>query len=193
MSDHAGNAPRCCAVGVSSKIVGRVVVGVDCSPGSLEALRHALGQARRLDATLIPVHAWQVPGGDVPTRRAASPGYTRMVRELAEQELRRAFEEGLGGLPSDVPVEPWLIRGTPGAALVETADRCNDLLVIGAGRRGRLRHPLRASTARYCLAHAACPVIAVPPPRLQAELSSPHRLRAGADRLARELSTARAR
>jgi nucleotide-binding universal stress UspA family protein len=170
-----------------------VVVGVDCSPGGLEALRYALGQARRLEATLIPVHAWQVPGGDLPTRRAATPGYTRMLREMAEQELRRAFEEGLGGVPADVPTEPWLIRGAAGPALVETADRHNDLLVVGAGRRGKLRHPLHASTARYCLAHAACPVIAVPPPSLQAELSSPHRLRMSTDRLARELTTARAR
>jgi nucleotide-binding universal stress UspA family protein len=178
---------------VSSKIVGRVVVGVDCSPGSLEALRFALGQACRLEATLVPVHAWQVPGGEVPSRRAATPGYTRMLRELAEQELLRAFEEGLGGRPTDVRCEPWLIRGAVGPALVETADRYNDLLVVGAGRRGRLRHPLHASTARYCLAHAACPVIAVPPPSLQAELSSPHRLRASTDRLARELTAARAR
>lgn len=167
-----------------------MVVGIDGSPGSLEALRHALGQARRLETTLIPVHAWQVPGGDMPNRRAAAPGYTRMLRDLAEQELRRAFEEGLGGLPADVRVEPWLIRGPAGAALVETADRCGDLLVVGAGRRGRLRHPLHAGTARYCLAHAACPVIAVPPPTLQAELASGHRLRASTDRLARELTSA---
>lgn len=178
---------------VSSKIVGRVVVGVDCSPGSLEALRHALEQARRLEAVLVPVHAWQVPGGEVPTRRGADPGYARVVREMAEQELRRAFDEGLGGLPPDVRAEPWLIRGAAGPALVETADRANDLLVVGAGRRGRLRHPLHASVARYCLAHAGCPVIAVPPPSLQTELSSTHRLRVNTDRLARELTTSRAR
>lgn len=166
-----------------------MVVGVDGSPGSLEALRFALEQARRLAATLVPVHAWQVPGGDVPTRRAGDPGYTRKVREMAEGELRRAFEEGLGGLPADVHAEPWLIRGAVGPALVETADRHNDLLVIGAGRRGRLRHPMHAGTARYCLAHAVCPVIAVPPPTLQAQLPSPHRLRVNTDRLARELTS----
>jgi nucleotide-binding universal stress UspA family protein len=192
VSERVGSTPGCCAEGVSSKIIGRVVVGVDCSPGSLAALRYALDQARRLDATLVPVHAWQVPGGELPSRRAADPGYTRMVREMAEQELRRAFDEGLGGLPRDVPAEPRLIRGAVGPALVETADRASDLLVIGAGRRGRLHHPMHAKTARYCLAHAVCPVIAVPPPTLQAELSSPHRLRVNTDRLARELTTTRA-
>lgn len=162
---------------------------MDGSPGSLEALRYALEQARHLSATLVPVHAWQIPGGEVPTRRVGDPGYGRIVREMAERELRLAFEEGLGGLPADVHAEPWLIRGAPGPALVETADRRNDLLVVGAGRRGRLRHPLHAGVARYCLAHAQCPVIAVPPPSLQTELASPHRLKVSTDRLARELTS----
>jgi len=168
---------------------GRVVVGVDGSPGSLEALRYALGQARRLDATLVPVYAWQVPGGELPTRRAAAPGYARMLRDLAEQDLRRAFEEGLGGLPVDVRTESWLIRGAAGPALVESADHPDDLLVVGAGRRGRLRHPLRAGTVRYCLAHAACPIVAVPPPSLQTEFPSPRRLRLSTDRLLHELTS----
>ena len=171
--------------------MGRVVVGVDGSAGSLEALRYALGQARRLDATLIPVYAWQLPGGEVAARRAPSASYARMVRELAEQQLIRAFEEGLGGLPADVVAEPWLVRGAAGPALVEAADRHHDLLVVGAGRRGRLRHPVHAGTVRYCLAHAVCPVVAVPPPTLQAEIPTQLRLRASADRLAHELTHAR--
>lgn len=134
---------------MTAKILGRVVVGVDGSPGSLAALRYALAQARRLETTLIPVLAWQVPGGQAPSRRAAAPGYTRIVRELAEQDLLRAFEEGLGELPADVPVEPWLVRGPAGPALVDAAYRGNDVLVVGAGRRCGLRHPLRAGTVRY--------------------------------------------
>ncbi|HYS37240.1 MAG TPA: universal stress protein, partial [Pseudonocardiaceae bacterium] len=68
MRRRVGAVPRCCAERVSSKIVGRVVVGVDGSPGSLAALRYALREARRLAATLIPVHAWQPPGGDMAAR-----------------------------------------------------------------------------------------------------------------------------
>jgi nucleotide-binding universal stress UspA family protein len=173
---------------VSAKILGRVVVGVDGSPGSLEALRFAVGQARLLDAMLMPVLAWIPPGGEVAARRAPAPAYTRMLRQDAEQRLIRAFDEGLGGLPRDLCVEPWVIRGGAGPALVETANRANDLLVVGAGRRGMLRHAFRASTARYCLAHAACPVIAVPPPKLLTEIPSQLRRRINADRLLDEFS-----
>lgn len=163
-------------------------MGVNGSPGSLEALRFALGQARLLDATLVPVLAWVPPGGEVASRRAPAPQHTRMLRENAERQLLQAFDEGLGGLPHDVRVESWVIRGATGPALVETADRANDLLVVGAGRRGALHHALRASTARYCLAHAGCPVIAVPPPKLLAAMPSALRLRLSTERLLDELS-----
>ncbi|HWG27712.1 universal stress protein [Actinospica sp.] len=113
-----------------------------------------------------------------------------MVRDPAEKQLIRAFEEGLGGPPEDLPVEPLLVRGATGPALVEAAEHHNDLLVVGAGRRGKSRHSLHAATARYCLAHAVCPVIAVPPPTLQAQIPTQLRLRASADRLVHELTHA---
>ncbi|WP_051450852.1 universal stress protein [Actinospica robiniae] len=175
---------------MASKIIGRVIVGVDGSPGSLEALRYALGQARRLEAVLMPVLAWDPPGGQVAARRAPSPQYHRILRECAEAALRQAFDQGLGGVPDDVAAEGLVIMGAAGAALVQTADRGNDLLVIGAGRRGSLSHPFRANTARYCLAHAVCPVIAVPPPRLQAALPARMRRRREIGHLLHELANA---
>src|SRR5258708_37035022 len=42
----------------------------------------------------------------------------------------------------------------------------DDVLVIGAGRRGTLARALSCRVSRYCLAHAQCPVIAVPPTEL---------------------------
>jgi nucleotide-binding universal stress UspA family protein len=172
-------------------LIGRVIVGVDSTPGSLEALRFALGQARLLGATLMPVLAWQMPGGEVAARRAPSPGYARTLRDLAERQLACAFDEGLGGLPGDVRVESWIMRGAPGPCLVEVADRHSDLLVIGAGRRGHVRHALHAATARYCLAHAVCPVIAVPPPPLQADMPAAWRRRITVDHLLDDLARTR--
>lgn len=176
-----------------SKIVGRVVVGVDGSAGSLEALRYALGQARRLEATLMPVLAWQLPGGEIAARRAPSPQYTQLLGEFAEAALRRAFEEAAGGLPPDINTELYVIRGAAGPALVHTADRAHDLLVVGAGRRGRIRHPLSAGIARYCLAHATCAIVAVPPPRLQTELPAQWRRKSTVDRLIDQFAEPRAR
>ena len=44
--------------------VGRLVVGMSGSPGSLQALRYEEGLARAHHAVLIPVIAWELPGGD---------------------------------------------------------------------------------------------------------------------------------
>jgi hypothetical protein len=60
-----------------------------------------------------------------------------------------------------------------------------DLLVIGAGRRGRWARLVSGRVARYCLRHAECPVLAMPP----AALSSAAGLRGGAFRQ-RELDRA---
>ena len=61
-------------------------------------------------------------------------------------------------------------RGDPGPVLVDVADSPDDLLVIGTGRRSPIGRALRKSIGRYCLAHAKCPVLAVPPSALMAEL-----------------------
>jgi hypothetical protein len=54
--------------------------------------------------------------------------------------------------------------------LVAVAGQAGDLLVIGTGRRSPVGRALRRSVGRYCLAHARCPVIAVPPSALMDEL-----------------------
>jgi hypothetical protein len=57
-------------------------------------------------------------------------------------------------------------RGHPGQVLVGVACRADDLLVIGAGRRGAVGRMWSAAISRYCLAHAECPVLAIPPAAL---------------------------
>src|SRR6266550_8426660 len=65
------NSPR---EGRSAAMSGprRVIVGASGSPGNLCALRYAEYLARATGATLIPVHAWIPPGGDVADRRCPS-------------------------------------------------------------------------------------------------------------------------
>jgi len=73
-----------------------------------------------------------------------------------------------------------VVRAAPGPALVELADRRDDLLVVGYGGRSRLGCAVHGSVARYCLAHARCPVLAVPPSELIRELRPRrHHWRAG--------------
>ncbi|MGW4981160.1 universal stress protein [Streptomyces mirabilis] len=153
----------------------RVVTGVSGSPGSLAALRRAAAEARRRGAELLVVIAWEQPGGDFAHRSALSPLPTAMLRLDAGRRLLAALDAAFGDAGPGVPHHGLVVRGTPGQALVETADRADDLLVVGPGCRGRLHRWLFPSVARYCLAHAVCPVLALPPSPLSRELASIHR------------------
>jgi nucleotide-binding universal stress UspA family protein len=149
----------------------RVFVGVSGSTANLAALRRAVAEARRTDALLVPVLAWTPPGGESAYRKHPVPALMREWHEAARKRLDTAFEESFGGYPSALDIRPMPVRFAPGPALVQLADEPDDLLVVGTGRRGRMRRVFHKSVSRYCLAHAKCSVIAVPPPELLRELS----------------------
>jgi nucleotide-binding universal stress UspA family protein len=156
--------------------VRRIIVGVHGTLGSLQALRFAAAEARQREVPLMPVVAWVPPGGDLADRRHPSPYLRKIWRDAAWQRLWAAFDDGLGGVPADITVAPAVVRGQAGPVLVDVATDQEDLLIIGTGRRSSLGRLLRHSVGRYCLAHAHCPVLAVPPSPLMNEIG--HGLRA---------------
>ena len=146
--------------------IDRIVAGVSGSPGNLPALRYAADLARTCDAALMFVHAWVPSGPEFLAWQFPVDPLVHRWQDDAWHRLSHALDMAFGGLPADVPAEPLIMRGNPGPVLVSTVGRDGAALVVGAGRRGavgRLRH---GQVARYCLAHAGCPVIAVPSPAL---------------------------
>ncbi len=150
--------------------IGRLIVGASGSPGSPVALRYGEVLARAHEAVLLPVLAWELPGGEHTVR--VQPGDLRQEwHNLARQRLRDALIAVWGEVPQDPQVQPHLERGPVGWVLVHLARRPGDVLVVGAGRRGALARMAFARVSRYCLAHAQCPVLAIPPPALARELA----------------------
>lgn len=144
---------------------GRVIVGIDPSPSGMSALRRAVEEARERDSTLVAVRSWLTQ----PRMYAMAPDL-REVDEADTRELvERTFADTMGGVPDDVDVETVVLPDYPGPALVTLADRDDDLLVLGSGRRNRRGSGSR--TVRYCTAWAACPVLVVPPPQLARAVS----------------------
>jgi nucleotide-binding universal stress UspA family protein len=134
----------------------RIIVGASGSPASLRALRYAQHLARDYHATLVPVLAWLPPCGDLADRRTPDEELRRIWAQDAHQRLQDTLNLAWGTPPI----------GQPGPVLAGAACRPGDLLVIGAGRRGALARTAGGRVSRYCLAHARCPVLAVPPPPL---------------------------
>jgi nucleotide-binding universal stress UspA family protein len=147
----------------------RIVAGVSGSPGSVHALRHAADLARHYDATLIPLLAWMAPDGNLNERKDPCPELRQLWEDQAWQRLWDTLGTAFGGLPAGIATQPAVLRGKPGKALTLVARQPGDLLVIGAGRRSPLRRLGCSSVSRYCLTHAHCPVLAIPPPALVEE------------------------
>ncbi len=141
----------------------RIITGASGSPGSLQVLRYARHLARDLDAALVPVLAWLPPGGDLADRRTPCQELHRLWAQDACRRLQDTLNLAWGDPPADLPVQPVIHRGRPGPALVDAACRPGDLLVVGAGRRSALARITHGRVSRYCLAHARCPVLTVPP------------------------------
>ena len=141
---------------------GRVVVGVSGSLCSLTALHRAVDEARRADVELLAVTAWTPPGGEFAYRRSPCPPLLTACETAAAGRLQQAFTDAFGGFPADTRLRLVTACGEAGFALTELADQPDDLLVISTGRQGRPRM-FHGAVSRYCLAHARCDVLAVPP------------------------------
>jgi hypothetical protein len=96
-------------------------------------------------------------------------------QDLARKRLLTALGDVFGDAGPGIPMRALVARGVPGTTLVDIADRESDVLVVGAGRRSLWHRACSRSVSRYCVAHASCPVLAVPPSPLEAELASAHR------------------
>lgn len=136
----------------------RIVVGVDGSAGSKEALRWAELQARRTDAELDAVIAWEYPAffGWAPV----SPDDVDFAK-VAEETLAAAVTEVVGRQwPSWLHTQ--VIEGYPPEVLVRAGEGAA-LLVVGCRGYGVLADALLGSVSTYCVHHATVPVTVIRP------------------------------
>ncbi|UJB46354.1 MULTISPECIES: universal stress protein [Streptomyces] len=139
---------------------GRIVVGVDGSESSKEALRWAVRQAELTDSTVHAVTAWEYPplfGSigwvDAPQELAGD------IKGAASRALDHAIEEAVP--PEQVKrIHRGLAYGTPAVVLLDQA-RGADLLVVGSHGHGGFAGALLGSVGQHCTQHAPCPVVVV--------------------------------
>jgi nucleotide-binding universal stress UspA family protein len=137
----------------------KIVVGIDGSDVSKDALRWAVEDARARGAEVVALHAYEVsvPTTDaVPTAPVDLPALVAEVHEDAEQFVAKIVDEVVGNSVS-VAVAPIAVEDTPARALLD-ASRDADLLVVGSHGHG-LSGLLLGSVSLECAQHAACPVL----------------------------------
>jgi nucleotide-binding universal stress UspA family protein len=131
----------------------RIVVGVDGSPSSIEALRWA----RRIGTALaVPIHAviaWEYPAsyglGAAPTDWQPDVDAGRQLTDA----LTTAFGEN-----EAKAVSAQVSEGHAAQILVE-ASAGAEMLVVGSRGHGGFVGLLLGSVSAYCAEHAACPVV----------------------------------
>jgi nucleotide-binding universal stress UspA family protein len=138
---------------------GRVVVGVDGTPRSSEAIAYAFAYASAHDAALTVLHAFQVEYvAGVISELSAEDSNARLGQE--ELALTSETVAGWGEKYPDVHVETVTVRNHPADALV-AASTTADLVVLGGRRRGRLGGALLGAVGHGVLHDAHCPVAVV--------------------------------
>ncbi|MHB1584517.1 MAG: universal stress protein [Acidimicrobiales bacterium] len=130
----------------------RIVVGVDGSDGSTQALEWAAGEAGRTGATL-ELHTAYGPGGVLTTPASTE----RAMRRLVEQSTAHVHESA-----PNVDTVGLTHEGSPVTALID-ASRGAELLVVGSRGRGGFAGLLLGSVSQQCAVHAHCPVVIVRP------------------------------
>jgi nucleotide-binding universal stress UspA family protein len=142
---------------------GRIVVGIDGSPPSRDALRWALGEAECRDCELEAVHAWQYPALAYVPGLAPTPVFADDDMEAeAWAVLDETVEKVLADRGCGTEVQRVVVHGSPVEALAARA-RGADLLVVGHRGGGGFRELLLGSVAKQCAANAPCPVVIVRP------------------------------
>jgi len=139
-----------------------ILVPVDFSPTSINAVRVALGiAAPGGDLTLLHVIDEEFVGDAVAAGLGASEEITAKLREQAEAN----FANALAGLETgEVEIERMVVVGSPFVEILKIA-RDLDLPMIVMGVRGRSTPPeelLFGSTAEKVLRGARIPVLCVP-------------------------------
>ncbi|WP_317440852.1 universal stress protein [Streptomyces collinus] len=134
----------------------RVVVGVDGSQSSYEALRWAVRYAGLVDGTVDAVAVWELPG----LYGWSAPAVDMDVDEdEARLKMRQELIDVLGADTAG-PVRTHLVHGNPTDVLLRAAEGA-EALVVGSRGRGGFARALLGSVSQHVSQHASCPVVIV--------------------------------
>lgn len=139
----------------------RVVVGVDGSEASKDALRWAHRQAVHTGAELVAVGVWSYVSMSYPTLS----GYVPTVADIdLETDTRVMVEQVVKEVLDDAPVRIVVTEGHPAEVLTRFSETA-DLVVVGCRGHGGFVGALVGSVSQHVVSHASCPVTVVRHPK----------------------------
>jgi nucleotide-binding universal stress UspA family protein len=141
-----------------------ILVGVDGSLPSIDALRYAGKLAEAMGVRLRVVTTWESP-----TLMPYHPSAVWSPEDDAAAVVTTAVREAFGDTPPhDLSTE--ILEGSPAKRLIEES-RGARMLVLGTRGAGGFARLLLGSVSAACSAHAHCPVMLVRVPAIDRERS----------------------
>ncbi len=141
------------------KPIRKILVPVDFSTHSAEAVRFAADMSRRYEALLELLHVFHVTTYALPEGHVV-PGSEQLQQVMKELEsqlgaAQRAAAEG--GAPT---VQTTLVQGGVTTEILRFAKEHDcDLIVMGTHGRTGMKHLLMGSVAEQIVRVASCPVL----------------------------------
>ncbi|HLF14292.1 MAG TPA: universal stress protein [Bacteroidota bacterium] len=145
----------------SKALIRRILVPVDFSEHSKDALQYAVDLGSVFDAELILVFVVESAGypADLGYGQAAIPAMERDLSERGKAELARIAEQYIGG---KLAVKFHVPAGRPFVEIIRAAREFEaDMIIIATHGHTGVEHILFGSTAEKVVRKAPCPVLVV--------------------------------
>ncbi len=145
-------------------VLEKILVPVDFSEASDNALRYGKAFAEAFNSELHVLHVFEEPVVPAWTTEGYIPAL-QSVREELEKRARQKLEECLSAEEREkFRAQLVLKTGSPFVEIIRYArDTDIDLIVIGTHGRGPIAHILLGSVADRVVRKAPCPVLTVRP------------------------------
>ena len=155
----------------SPESLKKILIAVEDSPYSDQAVKYGFGVARKFNAEVVLVHVNEIA---VSTPYIADPflnetqlGVSEIpeLMHIQEDAARHLFDRIEKEHGEGITLYTFNKIGRPKDEILATADECNaDLIILGTHGRTGFDHFISGSVAESVLRKAKCPVLIIPNP-----------------------------
>lgn len=154
---------------VENQDINTILVAVDFTPFSEEALCFAGKLADKLEAQLIVLHVIHDPS-EAPgfyVKKGKDKDFLSTMEDVANEMMEEFLNKMRRDYPNQEPIQkatPLMVTGTPATRIVEIAEKKQaSMIVIGSHGRTGLSHLLIGSKAERVVQLSNVPVTVVKP------------------------------
>jgi len=156
-------APRKRLVSADNLVIKKILVPIDFSEHSKNALQYAVSFAKQFQSELILVYVVEptIYPADFSFGQVAVPSIEKELRERGKVELDQLVETQIAGA---LPARAMVRTGKPFLEIIDTAvEEEVDLIIIATHGHTGVEHILFGGTAEKVVRKAPCPVLVVRP------------------------------